>query len=132
MKKAIAYFLCIIYLFAATEASQLLKIPLLIKHYQNHNLQEQVGFISFLKQHYVDAFEYDADYQQDLQLPFKMPVTANLLVSNALPHILHAYEIPVCASFTVKREFMHHYLLQQSSNNPIAIFQPPRLIKWSV
>ncbi|MFY8004133.1 MAG: hypothetical protein ACOVNR_04795, partial [Chitinophagaceae bacterium] len=110
MKKAIAYFLSLIYLFAATEASQLLKIPLLIKHYQNHQLEKKVSFIGFLKQHYVDAFEYDADYQQDLQLPFKTPVTATLLVSNALPHILHAYEIPECASFVVKMEFSHHYL----------------------
>jgi hypothetical protein len=62
-----------------------------------------------------------------LQLPFKTPVTATLLVSNALPHILHQYEIPECQSLLLKREFNHHYLCLQGATNSLAVFQPPRV-----
>ncbi|MBC9911928.1 hypothetical protein [Chitinophaga varians] len=74
MKKATAIFLLLVYLFGSTDASQLLKFPLLVEHFQKHK-QENVHMtlLTFLKLHYVDEQPFDDDYLQDMQLPFKTP-----------------------------------------------------------
>lgn len=75
MKKAVTIVLLAIYIFGNTQAGQLLKLPLLVTHYVQHKAENpQISFLAFLKIHYVDPQPYDADYQQDMQLPFKTPV----------------------------------------------------------
>ncbi len=72
MKKTVTILLLAIYLFGSTQAGQLLKLPLLVTHYVQHKAENpQISFLAFLKIHYVDPQPYDADYQQDMQLPFK-------------------------------------------------------------
>src|SRR5258706_15680557 len=74
MKKAIAIFFLLTYLFGSTDASQLIRLPLLVKHYVRHKTEDpSLTIVSFLKMHYVGQQPFDADYQQDMQLPFKTP-----------------------------------------------------------
>ncbi|MCF3107619.1 hypothetical protein LL912_02390 [Niabella sp. CC-SYL272] len=59
-----------VYLVSATEVSQLLKIPILVKHFVDHRQQDPgMTLWAFLKMHYDHPVK-DADYQTDQQLPF--------------------------------------------------------------
>lgn len=60
------------FLVSTTELSQLLKLPKLIEHYAQHKERNQgLSFIAFLSLHYMVDHGMDADYKEDMQLPFK-------------------------------------------------------------
>jgi hypothetical protein len=70
--KATAIFFLSIYLLSATEAGQLLKLPLVFQHYKEHKAWDNnISFLEFLKLHYLHANPMDPDYDRDMQLPFK-------------------------------------------------------------
>lgn len=72
MKRTIAASLLVLYLFTATELKQLLKVPVLLEHYQEHKEDDQnLNFISFLYMHYAGDDLNDRDQDRDMQLPFK-------------------------------------------------------------
>ncbi|WP_124642732.1 hypothetical protein [Amniculibacterium aquaticum] len=72
MKKWISYILIVVYLFTFSEVKQLLKIPNLIEHYFTHSQKDSSTTIfSFLKMHYLEDHGKDADYKEDMKLPFK-------------------------------------------------------------
>ena len=84
MKKFVAYFFLTVYLFSNTEAREVLKFPKLIEHYISHKIQnEDTTLYSFFKMHYLDAPIKDADYKQDMKLPFKTQIvsTASVFVT---------------------------------------------------
>lgn len=70
MKKGVAVILFFLYLCSTTEVYQLLKIPILIEHYQWHKqLDPNLTFYSFIEHHYNEQTK-DADWQTDQKLPF--------------------------------------------------------------
>lgn len=72
VKKFLTYFLLTLYLLSFTEAKQVLKLPNLVEHYISHTLKDKnTTLFSFIKMHYLDAPVKDADYNQDMKLPFK-------------------------------------------------------------
>ena len=72
MKKYTAYLLLCIYLFSFSEARQFLKLPHLVEHYYTHvEKDHSTTLFSFLKMHYWDNHGQDADYKEDMKLPFK-------------------------------------------------------------
>ena len=73
MRKAAIILLTSLYLLGATEAYQLLKLPFLFEHYKTHQKYTQgLTFTKFINNHYFStAINYNSDYQQDMQLPFK-------------------------------------------------------------
>jgi len=77
MKRWSAILFLFIYLLGATNACQLLKLPLLVSHYIKHKQESPyITLGSFFKMHYIDPQPMDADYNEDMQLPFKTtPVT---------------------------------------------------------
>jgi hypothetical protein len=57
---------------SSTELSQLLRIPLLIEHFIEHNQEgNQLSITEFFHMHYFEKQHLDADYDKDMQLPFK-------------------------------------------------------------
>ncbi len=60
-----------IHLLGNTELGELLKIPSLISHYQQHRYSDSnVGFIDFIVMHYVNGDDgTSADNREDEQLP---------------------------------------------------------------
>ncbi len=71
MKTAVAFFLLMIHLFAATELSQLFKLPVLFKHFEEHKQKEaSISFGSFLYRHYFTDRQSDGHPERDNQLPF--------------------------------------------------------------
>lgn len=72
MKAFISRLLLIIYLFSATEFNQLLKLPVLIAHFQEHQHKNpSISFLQFLYHHYAIDHQDDGDTTRDHQLPFQ-------------------------------------------------------------
>lgn len=60
------------YLFSTTELHQLLKLPIVFQHYKEHKAWNSgISFLDFLDMHYMHGSPQYADYDQDMQLPFK-------------------------------------------------------------
>lgn len=72
MKKFLAYFLIVTYLFTFSEVRQCLKLPNLVEHFISHKLRDaDTSLYSFIKMHYIENHGVDSDYEQDMKLPFK-------------------------------------------------------------
>ncbi len=72
MKKLISVAILSLYLISATELYQLLKMPVLIEHFIEHKKEnKKTTLISFFQMHYFNGDVKDADYEQDMKLPFK-------------------------------------------------------------
>jgi hypothetical protein len=61
-----------VYLISLTELNQLVKIPVLIEHFIEHKEKNtELSLWQFLDMHYAHGDVKDADYDRDMQLPFK-------------------------------------------------------------
>jgi hypothetical protein len=54
-----------------TELHQILKAPLLVEHFYEHNDKKELSVLTFLEMHYLNGNVEDADYEKDMKLPFK-------------------------------------------------------------
>lgn len=60
------------YLLTTTDAYQLLKMPMIFKHFVEHRKADKnISFLKFLDMHYMHGSPKDKDYRKDMQLPFK-------------------------------------------------------------
>ncbi|MBC9932199.1 hypothetical protein [Chitinophaga qingshengii] len=126
MKKATAIILLLVYLFGSTDASQLLKFPLLVEHFQKHKQENaHTTLFSFLKHHYIDDQPFDDDYLQDMQLPFKTPdvicMTLPILVPAPVTLFTPVIELPR-EDYQVVNDGTPPYRL------PDVLLQPPKSV----
>lgn len=125
MSKYAAIFLAFVYLTSATEFSQLLKIPLLLIHFTEHEMErDNLSISSFLFMHYFNGNPKDDDFKKDMQLPFKSHNTCINLLSISEP--------------SPKIEFLIHWFSYQKEdpNFPLiyfystkyfsSVWQPPK------
>ncbi|MEZ4941768.1 MAG: hypothetical protein R3D58_12890 [Saprospiraceae bacterium] len=85
MRRVIASFFILIYLFGSTELHELGKISAFVSHYAEHKRGDaNLNLFDFVKIHYFNGNVIDDDYAKDMQLPFK---TADCSLS-AASHIL--------------------------------------------
>ncbi|MEX6690912.1 hypothetical protein QTN47_25610 [Danxiaibacter flavus] len=87
MRKAASILFFILYLVSTSQLVELLKIPVLVEHFQEHQKENKsITILQFLDEHYMHGCPRDADYDRDMQLPFKLPVHPVLAsVSYTLP-----------------------------------------------
>ncbi|MFD2247864.1 hypothetical protein [Pontibacter ruber] len=72
MRHLIAIFLLVVYTCTGTTLQQLQKAPVLLEHYREHQaIVTDVSVMDFLVLHYLSGNVKDADYDRDMQLPFK-------------------------------------------------------------
>jgi hypothetical protein len=105
MRKKSALFFLFIYLFSTTEAHQLLKLPIVFQHYAEHQLEDKnISFIEFLDIHYMHGSPSDADYDRDMQLPFKSSVDciSNISFASVPAFIEFDFDRPLVFSTTKK------------------------------
>lgn len=106
----------------------MLKIPNFVEHYISHKItNSSISVFSFIKMHYLDDHKVDADYHQDMKLPFKTHET-NTFVANPLT-------IPENFGFAVnlpqlfkEKTLIFSYSPNYSSNPLGSIFRPPILV----
>lgn len=123
--KAIAILLSFNLLLAQTPLQEILKLPLLFSHFEEHHEKNsELNIGDFLKMHYSADAAQDSDQDKDMQLPFKK-VDSHLLGS-------------IFACFTEKPAIQHPVNIRNSSILPRedarrlhpqldGIFQPPRV-----
>lgn len=124
VKKYISISILVIYMISSTELSQLLRIPLLIEHFIEHNQDgNQLSIGDFFHMHYIEKQHMDADYDKDMQLPFK---TADGNTMQAMAFL------PFCYSFLKAKplyiesvKFAYHSLFIEDAYLS-SIWQPPR------
>lgn len=128
VKKALAILALGIYLFGATEAYQLLKLPLFIKHYVTHRGENnQLSVADFIKIHYLDPLVIDDDFDQDMKLPFKTHESDGCTITAiSLPTERMVIDIPFTAPLPATNFFFRE--VYYSFDHLPTIFQPPRIV----
>lgn len=125
MKKVLAILLICVYTFGATEACQILKIPILIEHFNQHKSEHpSMSFIDFLVIHYNGKDVIDFDYEDDQRLPFKSFENCISFTAFAVPPVYHLHSKPkiyVKVSYPAFKKQFHSSLFTKG------IFQPPKL-----
>jgi len=72
VKKTLSILLLSAYLISSTEFSQMLKLPLLLEHFNEHKTwNEGTTLWSFMIMHYTNNDVKYADHDKDMKLPFK-------------------------------------------------------------
>ena len=128
MRQSIALSLLFLYLFNATAFSELLKLPLLVQHYKEHQ-QEHPGitFASFVCQHYAHGDVDDADKDQDRKLPYKNIDFTHATCFSVLP-VITALEFDEIIEFALLKSPTNRYNVVFSSDNFSSIWQPPKIV----
>ena len=128
MKRSVAILVLGVYFLGATDAYQLLKLPLFVHHFIiHHQANPSLSLSGFIKIHYLDPVVIDDDYAQDMQLPFKTHETDGCMIS--------AVTMPL-QKLTIEAPTLHLPLINYSiiELNPdyyqplVNIFQPPKNI----
>ena len=126
LKRVISILFLSAYLFSFTELHQLLKLPVLIEHFQEHRQEESsISLWSFLKMHYLEKIVVDKDYQRDQQLPLRDADCGMMTVSNLYECQQSAVEISLPAESP--REFNFYDEISKPRFAAYDIFQPPRI-----
>ncbi len=129
MKKLFISFLLAIYIFSNSEARQFLKIPNLIEHFITHKEQNsQLTLFAFLKMHYIENHGKDADYKEDMKLPFKThDAHCHSLVSNIIsPPKTMELSFEKTLSFS-KQKVVDFYTEPNTRDFYFTVFRPPVL-----
>jgi hypothetical protein len=126
LNKTAAIFFFTVYLFSATEAHQLLKLPVIFQHYAEHKIEDKnISFFRFLDMHYMHGSPKDKDYERDMQLPFK---TTGDCISSLVPAFI---PLMVQLSATKSVEISENKILVHqdqftASSYLASIWQPPK------
>lgn len=125
MKKSVSIIFLLIYLFSATELSQLVKLPTLVEHFTEHKQQnENMSFWDFLCIHYAGKFSKDNDYEKDMKLPFKSHDSSQTFIFVSNPPVTPF--IHLISSNFKEKTFCHYD--EQFLITPYlsCIWQPPK------
>ncbi|WP_147277190.1 hypothetical protein [Runella aurantiaca] len=118
----------IIYLFSATELNQLLKLPVLVMHFQEHQQKNSsISFFQFLHNHYAINHADDGDAERDSQLPFQSNDHSSSFQS---PFYFFLSFTPLSPSITIIKEGNPSYYTSAHilAAHLSTIWQPPRFI----
>jgi len=99
VRKAGGHLVVFLLLFCNMSLYQLVKLPVLVQHYQEHRQRDQsVDLLDFLSMHYWGKDIDDNDQEKDNQLPFKafnkevLEHFSTPVKTFALKSIVHFYE----------------------------------------
>lgn len=125
VKKVIAIHFLLVFLMANTAFGQLLRLPTLIHHYNEHVAWDNSTLFEFLAEHYAATINHPDDQHHDHEkLPFKagdcQPMPVVTIVSQSIS--LFTQVIP--ETISIKQSIQE----QQFSSNAFlnSIWQPPR------
>jgi hypothetical protein len=127
MKQHVAKLLVFLCLISFTPMKEVVKVPLLLVHYYEH-LDEMPDMTigDFFDMHYMHGIVFDADYEKDMQLPFKVIdfTSVPLFVFNEFK-VLDILSNET--SFFVKNKINSNYRFYLSDAKLKGIFHPPQL-----
>lgn len=125
MRKMIAIFFLSVYLTAFTPFKEVWKLPVLIEHFMEHRAQDpSISVLAFLDMHYMHGSPHDADYDRDMQLPFKM-IAHTSLITFVIPSVSTHFQI-VPPFYNKKEKPLLYNSTAYSFNYQNSIWRPPR------
>lgn len=126
LKKAICILFLGSFLISSTELRQLLKLPLLIQHFTEHQQENKnITIWEFLSMHYEEASKIDLDYGKDQKLPFKSDegytgASIGVFVPTAFYSLVErSFYQETVLHFVSNEDFVHSVYLS-------SIWQPPK------
>ncbi|MDB4919126.1 hypothetical protein [Mucilaginibacter sp.] len=126
MKKRIARLFLLIFLMQMTQLGEFARLPLLVQHYVQHkHLHPETTIYSFFKMHYLDKTVIDADYDQDMQLPFKTVHLHCFGLQMSMPQSILTLS-SVFYPLIKEKLTSHRFTLPHSLLS--SIFKPPRAV----
>ncbi|ADQ19252.1 hypothetical protein [Leadbetterella byssophila] len=123
MRKVMSLLLLGIYLFSNVEFCQLLKMPLLVEHYQEYVQMGEGDLIDFLIHHY-GGHEMDGDWDTDMQLPF-MKLASDLSVAYYIPKF--QIQLPTPQEIILNQSLGRSKTISFIPSYCAQILQPPRI-----
>jgi hypothetical protein len=128
MKKTIAIFFFTVYLFSSTEAHQLMKLPIVFEHFQEHKKEDKsITMLQFLDIHYLHGSPKDKDYDRDMQLPFKSTGDCSSSLSPAYTPFFVDHVAPSPVEIASQKLQVHNNQFSISSYLA-SIWQPPKTL----
>lgn len=113
-------------MFSMTELHQILKAPLLVEHFYEHNDKKELSVLTFLEMHYLNGNVKDADFEKDMKLPFKSFQDNHPNVVLSLPETNNFFNF-IVYSVSVQKPFCFENQVN-TSNFLTSIWQPPKSI----
>jgi len=114
------------YLLTATEFNELFKIPMMVEHFVEHNEgNKQISFWDFLCIHYANNAVKDADFDDDMKLPFKSK--SHFETTNSINSICFNFNFEV--NHLIPFVEKSYIISSEQFNNTSAInsiWQPPK------
>ena len=126
MKKASAILFLTIYLLSTMAAQQLMKLPVVFQHYNEHKQEDKsISVLRFLAIHYLHGSPKDKDYDRDMQLPFKTSGDCVSSIAIAFVSLIVPFTINKPVEITEKKNYivLDQYIL---SSYLASIWQPPK------
>jgi hypothetical protein len=123
LKRLTTILLLALYINSYTEFHELLRLPVLLEHFHEHQLLvKDLTFLEFLSLHYKSDQSHDS---QDNKLPFKDAQHSYTVPAMALPiqKIVMEEKLP-CTEITHSSAYHETNIAFHFSD----IFQPPRLV----
>lgn len=126
MRKYYALFFFSIFLFSTTQFSELLKLPLLFEHFQEHQQWDKtISFSNFLYIHYVEDDIPTPDHDRDMEMPFKMIHTNAMTFASFIVEFSQQFVIPI-AHFKKQKQKLTSNDFTYASLYLSSIWQPPK------
>lgn len=125
MNRVVAQMFIILYFLTSTEAYQLLKIPVILQHFREHQQEDRsISFFKFLDIHYMHGSPMDDDYDRDMQLPFKKATHHLNNLPVPIPELVRTTTQTL--SLKIPRDFISRNDSRTHAEYAIPIFQPPK------
>lgn len=125
MRRTAAYLFLFVYLFANTELHELAKVGAFVSHFAEHQKENKdITLIEFIKIHYFSGNVMDADYEQDMKLPFKITDCSNFSPTHTIPQPVFLALKPVLSIESAGLPLYDQSVLPSSHLNDI--WQPPK------
>ena len=124
--KIAVLFFTVVYMFSATATKELLKLPVLVEHFYDHQDENKnIRLPAFLVMHYFLEDGTDKDAAEDKQLPFKSADQMATCTFNSLtpPSFI---QLPAGYSTGLENQFCTHIQLSPAAEHLPGIWQPPR------
>ena len=125
MKRFLGILAVTVYMLSFAELHNLLRIPVLIAHLEEHQ-QKDPGFTiwAFLEEHYIGPMVVDEDYDRDQQLPFRDAACCVVALHYSCECSSTAFEL-----YEAEPPSIEFQLYRDRSKTLLAaadFFQPPR------
>lgn len=127
VKRILAISLLVLYVFTTTEIHQLLKLKTFVEHYHEHQTHNSfITMIEFLQIHYGQSDVVDADYERDMELPFKSCSSSFISFQMIMTEVQHYTSTPFKDFYITQTFIPMRSVLTPSYLS--AIWQPPRFV----